>query len=116
MFLKSARLPSSGQKKTFNVNEDRFNLSVDVMGKYLETLLKPLLADEPFYFSQFRVTPEIRRFVLKYPQILKLVPPAHLLMYFRTTGGLKGLLARSGAGVNLYRLAQECVERRGITL
>ncbi len=89
---------------------------VDVMGEYLETLLKPLLTDEPFYFSQFRVAPEIRRFVVKYPQILKLVPPARLLMYFRTTGGLKGLLARSGAGVNLHRLARECVDKRGVTL
>ena len=86
----------------------------DVMGDYLETLLTPLLTDEPFYFSTFHVSKDIRRYVIQYPQIMKLVPPASLLMYFRTTGGLKGLLAKSNAGVNLYQIARECVEKRGL--
>ena len=95
--------------------EDTVWPATDVMGEYLQVLLKPLLEDEPFYFSGFQVAPEIRRYVVKHPQILKLVPPANLLMYFRTTGGLKGILARSGAGINLYRLARECAAERGIS-
>jgi predicted unusual protein kinase regulating ubiquinone biosynthesis (AarF/ABC1/UbiB family) len=90
--------------------------SDEVMNEYLNLLLKPLLMDGDFDLSQFEVSPMIRKYMMKYPQIIKLVPPAELLIYFRVLGGLKGLVSRSKARVNFFALAQTCVDSREISI
>ena len=82
---------------------------------YLKALLTPLLLDEDFYFCDFEIAPTVRAYIRKHPEILKLTPPAHLVMYFRIVGGLKGILSRTATGVNLYQLAREMAKLRGIS-
>ena len=84
------------------------------MASYLKALLEPLLVDEEFYFCRFEIASTVRAYIRKHPEILKLTPPAHLVMYFRIVGGLKGILSRTETGVNLYRLAREMAAARGI--
>lgn len=89
--------------------------SSDTMHEYLNIILKPLLVDGDFDLSGFEVAPKIRKYMIKHPQILRLVPPAELLIYFRVLGGLKGLISRSKARVNFFSLAQVCMDSRKIT-
>ena len=68
------------------------------MASYLKALLAPLLLDEDLCFCDFEIAPTVRAYIRKHPEILKLTPPAHLVMYFRIVGGLKGILSRTGDG------------------
>lgn len=88
--------------------------SVAAMNEYLNIILKPLLLDEDFELASFEVAPMIRQYMVKYPQIIKLVPPAELLIYFRVLGGLKGLISRSKARVNFSAVARTCAKERAI--
>ena len=88
--------------------------SVPAMNEYLNIILKPLLTDEDFELASFEVAPMIRQYMAKYPQIIKLVPPAELLIYFRVLGGLKGLISRSKARVNFSSVARTCSKERSI--
>ena len=88
--------------------------SVDTMNEYLNLILKPVLVDEDFELASFEVGPLIRKYMVKHPQLIKLVPPAELLIYFRVLGGLKGLISRSKARVNFSALAQTCAQSRNI--
>ena len=54
--------------------------------------------------------------MLEHPQVLKLVPPAELLMYFRMLAGLKGMMTRTNAEVDYRALAEACCARRGFEI
>ena len=110
------RFPSIVQRlKTLGFGEKGQQWPPDeVMASYLKALLAPLLLDEDFYFCDFEIAPTVRAYIRKHPEILKLTPPAHLVMYFRIVGGLKGILSRTATGVNLYQLAREMAKLRGI--
>ena len=65
----------------------------------------------PFFFADFKVH-SVRAFVRKHLSILKMVPPPEL--YFRVITGVKGMMTRIDAEVNVRQRAEAVCERRGI--
>ena len=86
----------------------------DVLHDYLKMILEPLTTDGPFHLGSFQVGPKIRTYLLKHPELIKVVPPAELLIYYRVLGGLKGLVSTSGARINFFNVAKRCCELREI--
>lgn len=86
----------------------------EVMRTYHRLILEPLLVDAPFNFSTFSVHQKARAFIRQNPSFLKMVPPAELLLYFRVIAGVKGLLTRIDADVNLRAMAEATCRHRGI--
>jgi len=54
------------------------------------------------------------KFVLAHPRVKLWSPPRELVFYVRTLAGLRGLLAKTGLTVNVYRLARAMAEERGV--
>ena len=52
-------------------------------------------------------------FFMKHPSFFKLVPPSEGLLIFRVMGGLKGLMAKMKARVNVHEMAVDIARRRG---
>ena len=86
----------------------------DEMRAYFDLILEPMARNEPFRFADFEIQGKVRSFLKDHLHFLKLVPPPELLLYFRVVGGLKGMLTRMNAGVDLRAVAESCCERRGI--
>lgn len=86
----------------------------DVLREYLGMILEPIATDAPFRFADFKVAARIRAFFRRNIGFLKLVPPPETLLYFRVLGGMKGMLTRIDAAVNLRAIAEDCCRRRGI--
>lgn len=84
-----------------------------LLAQYHDIVFAPFLKDEPFDFSSWSPGMEGKSFMLKHPRMLKLVPPSEALPYFRMLSGVKGLLAKLDASVNVCRLAVETARRRG---
>ena len=86
----------------------------DIFIEYLDMILEPLAHYGPFRFADFKVHGRVRTFLRTHMSMVRFVPPAELLMYFRVLAGMKGMMTRIDASVDLRQLAQECCERRGI--
>ena len=86
----------------------------DVLLAYHDLILAPMKHKGPFRFADFKVHSEARAFVRKNLSILKMVPPPELLLYFRVITGVKGMMTRINAEVNVRERAEEVCERRGI--
>jgi hypothetical protein len=84
----------------------------ELLREYHEIILEPFLYDEAFDFAKWRPRAPAQRFVLKNPRFLKLVPPADALVYFRVLSGIKGLLAKMKARLNVHRMAVQTARRR----
>lgn len=94
------------------LNWDR--IDPQLLADYHDIVLRPFLRDEPFAFRDWKPAGESREFMLSHPAFLKLVPPAQALPYFRMLSGVKGLLIRLDAELNVYELAYEAAKRRGV--
>lgn len=86
-----------------------------VLREYLQMILEPIATPGPFRFADFKVAARVRAFFKRNLGFLKVVPPPELLLYFRVLGGLKGMLTRIDAAVDLRAIAEDCCRRRGIT-
>jgi predicted unusual protein kinase regulating ubiquinone biosynthesis (AarF/ABC1/UbiB family) len=80
---------------------------------YHEICLAPFLRDEPFGFGQWEMRRAMQSFMLDNPSVLKLVPPAEFLLMYRVLGGIKGLLNKLDAQINVHRMAVDLARRRG---
>ena len=80
---------------------------------YHELCLAPFLHDAPFAFGKWEMRRSAQEFMLENPAILKLVPPAEFLMMFRVLGGIKGLLNKLDARINVHQMAVALAARRG---
>lgn len=80
---------------------------------YHEIALAPFLRDEAFDFAGWDLRRQMQGFVREHPAFLKLVPPAEGLLVFRVMSGIKGLLNKSGARINVHGMAVETARRRG---
>lgn len=89
------------------------NFDPFLLAQYHDIVFAPFLKDEPFDFSDWSPGMQGKTFMLKHPRMLKLVPPSEALPYFRMLSGVKGLLAKLDAKVNVCRLAVETARRRG---
>ena len=80
---------------------------------YHQICLAPFLKDEPFAFGEWEMRRSMQTFMMDNPVMLKLVPPAEFLMMYRVLGGIKGLLNKLDARLNVHRMAVELARRRG---
>lgn len=93
---------------------DPTTLPPKLIADYHDIVLAPFLRDEPFRFGGWTPAHASRQFMLSNPAFLALTPPADALMYFRVLSGIKGLLGRFNAEINVYSLAVETAEKRGV--
>lgn len=85
-----------------------------MLAEYHDIVLRPFLRDEPFDFSTWTPAKDSREFMLGHPAFMKLVPPAQALPYFRMLSGVKGMLVRMDAKLNVYEIAYKTAQRRGL--
>lgn len=93
---------------------DPTTLSPTLIAQYHDIVLAPFLRDETFEFGGWQPAFHSKAFMLSNPAFMALTPPPDALMYFRVLSGIKGLLARFGAKVNVYELAVDMARRRGV--
>lgn len=87
---------------------------LEVLRQYHDLILAPIKHDAPFDFSTWSVHADIRAFMRENFEMIRLVPPAGLLLYIRVLAGLKGQMTRMKANINLRRLAEDCCNRKGV--
>ncbi len=92
--------------------EDAFD--PELLRQYHDMLLAPFLLDREFDFGAWGLRDQMQRFMLRHPRFIRMVPPAEAVLVARVMSGIKGLLARSGAKLNVHRIALETAERRGV--
>ena len=78
-----------------------------------EIFLAPFLEDEVFDFGSWDLRAQMQRFVRKHPAFLKMTPPAEGLLLARVMAGIKGLLNKTNARLNVHRMAVATARRRG---
>lgn len=81
--------------------------------QYHEIVLEPLITDCDFEFARWEMRRRLQSFVMSNPVFLRWVPPAEGLQIFRVMGGIKGLMVKSDAKLNVYRMAVETARRAG---
>lgn len=92
---------------------DYDKLDPNMLEAYHEIVLAPFLKDEPFKFSGWKPALEGKKFMLNNPKFMQLVPPSEALPYFRMLSGVKGLLSKLDAELNVCAMAVETARRRG---
>lgn len=92
---------------------DASRLDPDTVRAYNEVVLAPFMRDVPFDFGSWSPARDANAFMVRHPSLLLLTPPAQALPYFRVLSGIKGLLARLDARVNVFPMAVETARRRG---
>jgi predicted unusual protein kinase regulating ubiquinone biosynthesis (AarF/ABC1/UbiB family) len=90
------------------------NFPHNLVSDYHDIVLTPFLRDEPFEFSSWRPANHSKSFMLKNPAFMVLTPPPEALMYFRVLSGIKGLLTKFDARINIYELSVAAARRRGV--
>lgn len=83
----------------------------EALYEWLEILLEPLLKDAAFDFGNWDLESRAARFVLDHPALMTFTPPKPALFYFRVCMGVRGILARTGARVNVYRQVRDLDQR-----
>lgn len=86
----------------------------ETLRQYHRMILEPIAEDAPFRFSEFRVAGRVRTFFRQNLGFLRIVPPPELLLYLRVMAGMKGMMTRIDAAVNLRAIAEEACRRRGV--
>ena len=86
----------------------------ELIERYHDLILAPFSTEGPFRFGNWRVTMKAKRFFLRNPKMLKLTPPSDLLLYFRVLSGIKGLLMKLDAEMDLKVPAVAVAKRRGV--
>lgn len=86
----------------------------ETLRQYHRMILEPIAEDAPFRFSEFRVAGRVRTFFRQNLGFLRIVPPPELLLYLRVMAGMKGMMTRIDAAVNLRAIAEEACRRREV--
>lgn len=86
----------------------------ELMQQYQELIVAPFMRNEPFEFGGWEPAKETKRFMLRHPSFMKLVPPPEAIAYLRVLSGIKGLLGKMDAKVNAYTMVHDLIERRGL--
>lgn len=89
------------------------NLDPDLMREYHDFFIAPFLKDAPFEFGPWTPGKDARAFMMRHPSFFQLIPPAEGLPYFRVLSGIKGLLAKMDATINVCEMAVDVARRRG---
>lgn len=89
------------------------NLDADLLAEYNQIVLAPFTDNEPFDFADWSPAQDGKRFMLRHPSFFKLSPPTDALAYLRVLSGIKGLLAKLDARLEIATMAVETARRRG---
>lgn len=93
---------------------DLSKMDPELIQQYQELIIAPFMRNEPFEFGGWEPAKETKRFMLRHPSFLKLVPPPEALAYLRVLSGIKGLLGKMDAKINAYAMIYPLAERRGL--
>ncbi len=93
---------------------DPTTLDPALMAQYHDIVLAPFYRDEAFSFASWQPAVHSKAFMMRNPSFLVLTPPPTAIMYFRVLSGIKGLLCRFDARINIYEIAVETARRRGL--
>lgn len=85
----------------------------DLLADYHDIILAPFARNEPFEFGDWQPAMESRKFMLRHPSFWKLPPPSEGLAFFRVLSGIKGLLYKLDAEINVYQGAMKIARSRG---
>lgn len=97
-----------------NADFDPRVIDPEVLRAYHEIVLAPFIQPGKFAFGGWQPAMDGKRFMLSHPSMLQLTPPPTMLMYFRLLSGIKGLLGKFDAHLDIKPLARETAERRGL--
>ena len=97
-----------------NADFDPRTVDPAVLAEYHAIVLAPFIEEGEFAFGGWQPAMDGKRFMLSHPSILQLTPPPSMLMYFRLLSGIKGLLGKFDAHIDIKPLTRETVERRGL--
>lgn len=86
----------------------------NILREYHEIILAPFLDDRPFHYGGWQPAMDGKMFIMKHPSMMQLTPPRDALLYFRLLSGIKGLLGKFDAEINVHPIARETAERRGL--
>ena len=89
------------------------DLDPNLIDDYHKIVLAPFLKDAPFDFGGWAPGMESKAFMLRNPKFLKLMPPSEALPYFRMLSGVKGLLGRFDASLNICQHTLSVARKRG---
>ncbi len=88
-------------------------IDLELLAQYNDIILAPFARNEPFCFGDWQPAMEAKKFLLRHPSFWKMPPPAEGLAFFRVLSGIKGLLYKLDARINVYPMAVEIARRRG---
>lgn len=88
------------------------DIDPELMAEYNEIILAPFIRNEPFEFADWSPARQGKRFMLRHPSFLRLSPPPQALPYLRVLSGIKGLLAKVDARLEIATMAAETARRR----
>lgn len=91
----------------------REDIDADLLAEYNQIILAPFLREEPFDFGSWSPAKDGKMFMLRHPSFFRLTPPPEAISYMRVLSGIKGLLAKNGAKIEVARMAVETSRRRG---
>jgi predicted unusual protein kinase regulating ubiquinone biosynthesis (AarF/ABC1/UbiB family) len=86
----------------------------EVLRAYHDLILAPIKHDAPFDFDGWSVHARLRTFLRENFELIRMIPPAGLILYFRVLAGLKGQMTRMKANINLRAIAEEQCRRKGV--
>jgi hypothetical protein len=72
------------------------------------------MRDEPFDFGSWKPAFEGKKYALKHTSLMTFSPPSEAILYFRLLSGVKGMLFKLDAKINVHRLAWDMSVKRGI--
>lgn len=89
------------------------SVDLDLLDAYHDIILAPFARNEVFDFSDWKPAKEGRDFMVRHPSFWKMPPPSEGLAFFRVLSGIKGLLYKLDARINVYESALEIAVERG---
>jgi predicted unusual protein kinase regulating ubiquinone biosynthesis (AarF/ABC1/UbiB family) len=99
----------------FSTDESQIDaVDPDLLREYHGIVLEPFMVDEPFDFGSWQPATDGKKFMLENREMLKLVPPKDLILYFRLLSGIKGLLRKLDAKINVRQITDKTVRRTGL--
>lgn len=86
----------------------------ELLRGYHDIILEPFLTDGPFDFGGWSPAMRGKKYMMRHPSFLKIVPPQEAMLYLRTLSGIKGLLNKLDAALDVNAMARQIAERRGL--
>jgi len=78
----------------------------DLLYDLHELVLEPFIKDVEFDFASWKLEEKTIAFVKENMFVSQMAPPRPALFYFRVAAGIRGMLSRTGARVNVHRMAK----------